>query len=133
MYRTMRPKPSSMSRYPWDVPARRKTAPRLRYSSPLPPHAGLPGSLSMWQAASPTDLHCSDQEQTLMSEPVNVLVVSKGHDYNHDSFMAMFNAMDNVTMTLVEQPAAQVVLQPEHVTPYDVIFFYDMCGIPGAG
>ena len=68
-----------------------------------------------------------------MSESINVLIVSKGHDYVHDSFLAMFAAMEGVTATLVEQPAAQVVLQPGNVDPYDVIFFYDMCGIPGAG
>lgn len=64
---------------------------------------------------------------------VNVLIVSKGHDYAHDSFIAMFDAMEGVTATLVEQPAAQVVLQPGHVEPYDAIFFYDMSGIPGVG
>ncbi len=64
---------------------------------------------------------------------VNVLIVSKGHDYVHDSFLAMFAAMEDITTTLVEQPAAQVVLQPENADPYDVVFFYDMCGIPGAG
>jgi type 1 glutamine amidotransferase len=68
-----------------------------------------------------------------MPDPLNVLVVSKGHDYVHDSFIAMLNSMDGVTSTLVEQPAAQIVLQPEHVGPYDAIFFYDMSGIPGAG
>ncbi len=68
-----------------------------------------------------------------MPETVNVLVVSKGHAYDHNSFKAMFDAMANVTMTLVELPAAQVVLQPEHVGAYDVVFFYDMSGIPGIG
>lgn len=63
----------------------------------------------------------------------SVLIVSKGHDYAHDSFLAMFRAMSGITTTLVEQPAAQAVLQPDHVAPYDVVFFYDMCGIPGAG
>ena len=68
-----------------------------------------------------------------MSKNTSVLVVSKGHDYAHDSFIAMFNAMQNITMTLVEQPAAQVVLQSDNIRHYDVIFFYDMCGIAGAG
>jgi len=68
-----------------------------------------------------------------MSQSLQVLVVSRGHAFNHDSFIAMFEAMDGVQMTLVEQPAAQVVLQPEHVEPYDAVFFYDMSGIPGAG
>lgn len=64
---------------------------------------------------------------------VRVLVVSKGHDYNHDSFIAMFEAMEGIVMTLVEQPAAQVILQPEYVQDYDAVFFYDMSGIPGVG
>ncbi len=68
-----------------------------------------------------------------MADPINVLIVSKGHDYVHDSFLAMFAAMDGITTTLVEQPAAQIVLQPEHAGVYDAVFFYDMCGIPGAG
>ncbi len=64
---------------------------------------------------------------------IQVLIVSKGHDYAHDSFLAMFTEMEGVTATLVEQPAAQVVLQPEYVGAYDVIFFYDMSGIPNIG
>jgi len=68
-----------------------------------------------------------------MSDSINVLIVSKGHDYVHDSFLGMFASMDGIVTTLVEQPAAQVVLQPENVGAYDVIFFYDMSGIPGAG
>ncbi len=64
---------------------------------------------------------------------LNVLIVSKGHAYAHDSFLAMFEGMEGITTTLVEQPAAQVILAPEHVEPYDVVFFYDMSGIPGVG
>lgn len=64
---------------------------------------------------------------------MEVLIVSKGHDYAHDSFLSMFAAMDGIRATLVEQPAAQIVLQPEHAGRYDAVFFYDMCGIPGAG
>lgn len=61
---------------------------------------------------------------------LNVLVVSKGHDYDHDSFIAMFAALDGVEMTLVEQPAASVVIA-NSADDYDAVFFYDMCGIPG--
>jgi len=68
-----------------------------------------------------------------MSSPISVLIVSKGHDFAHDSFLSMFAAMDGVTTTLVQQPAAQVVLQPEHVGAYDCVLFYDMSGIPGIG
>ena len=64
---------------------------------------------------------------------VNVLVVSKGHDYNHDAFLAMFTDMEGVTETLVQQPAAQVLLRPENIADYDAVLFYDMSGIPGIG
>lgn len=65
--------------------------------------------------------------------PVRVLLVSKGHAYNHDAFLAMFADQDRVDVTLVEQPAAQVVLRPEHAEAYDAVLFYDMSGIPGIG
>lgn len=62
---------------------------------------------------------------------INLLVVSKGHDYDHSSFMAMCASFDDVQTTLVEHPAAQSVLASADVARYDVVFFYDMCGIPG--
>lgn len=62
-----------------------------------------------------------------------VLLVSRGHDYDHNAFLAMIRALPDVDATLVEQPAAQVLLRPENVDPYDAVLFYDMCGIPGAG
>ncbi|MEM1434171.1 MAG: ThuA domain-containing protein [Pseudomonadota bacterium] len=64
---------------------------------------------------------------------LNVLVISKGHPFAHDAFIAMFEALEGVTMTLVEHPAAHAVLQPDAVARYDVVFFYDMSGIPGVG
>ncbi len=64
---------------------------------------------------------------------VSVLIVSKGHVFNHDAFLAMFAAMQGITTTLVEQPAAQVVLQRDYADRYGCILFYDMSGIPGIG
>ena len=64
---------------------------------------------------------------------VNVLIVSKGHDFNHDAFLDMFTDMDGVQATLVQQPAAQVLLRPENIAHYDAVLFYDMSGIPGIG
>ncbi|MGI9324410.1 MAG: ThuA domain-containing protein [Pseudomonadales bacterium] len=68
-----------------------------------------------------------------MTDILQVLVVSKGHDYDHDAFLAMFDAMESIEATLVQQPAAQVILQPQHVEAYDAVLFYDMSGIPGVG
>ena len=64
---------------------------------------------------------------------IELLIVSKGHEFAHDSFLAMFNDMSDINPTLVQQPAAQVVLQPENVNAYDGVCFYDMCGIPNVG
>lgn len=68
-----------------------------------------------------------------MANHTSVLVVTKGHDFAHDSFLAMLAALEGVTATLVQQPAAQVVLAPEHAGAYDAVLFYDMSGIPGIG
>jgi hypothetical protein len=62
-----------------------------------------------------------------------VLIVSKGHAFDHNAFLAMFTQMRGITTTLVEQPAAQVLLQGEHIAAYDCVLFYDMSGIPGIG
>jgi len=64
---------------------------------------------------------------------VSVLIVSKGHAFAHDAFLAMFADMPGVTTTLVEQPAAQVVLQSGDADRYGCALFYDMSGIPGIG
>ena len=63
----------------------------------------------------------------------NVLIVSKGHAYNHDSFLGMFADDQDIVTTLVEQPAAQVILRPENVERFDTVLFYDMSGIANAG
>lgn len=69
----------------------------------------------------------------MMANDISVLLVTKGHDFDHDAFLAMFDDMDDVEVTLVQQPAAQVLLRPENVGDYDAVLFYDMSGIPGAG
>ncbi len=68
-----------------------------------------------------------------MADSVRVLIVSKGHDFDHNAFLAMFASMKGLNATLVQQPAAQVLLAPEHVGAYDCVLFYDMSGIPGIG
>jgi hypothetical protein len=62
--------------------------------------------------------------------PLQVLVVTKGHPYDYNGFHAMFDENPDITHTCVEQPAAQVILRPQNVAPYDAIVFYDMWGIP---
>jgi len=66
-------------------------------------------------------------------KPLNLLIVSKGHDYDHTSFLNMFADCQDMEVTMVEHPAATVVLNDASAEQYDVVFFYDMCGVPGLG
>jgi uncharacterized protein len=63
---------------------------------------------------------------------LSVLIVSKGHAFAHDAFLAMFADMPGLAATLVEQPAAQAVLATD-AERWDCVLFYDMSGIPGIG
>lgn len=62
-------------------------------------------------------------------EPLNVLVVAKGHPYLRDPFMAMFDDMEGVAASLVEQPAAQRLMNPKAMRGFDALVLYDMPGI----
>jgi len=64
---------------------------------------------------------------------LEVLVVTRGHAFDRNAFLEMFEAVPGVNPTLVDQPAAQIVLQPAYAGEYDAVLFYDMSGIPGIG
>ncbi|MEZ5599414.1 MAG: ThuA domain-containing protein [Pseudomonadales bacterium] len=59
----------------------------------------------------------------------NVLLVTKGHPYERQPFYDIFDQMDGVDYTLVEQPAAQALFSEEEAAPYDAFVLYDMPGI----
>jgi type 1 glutamine amidotransferase len=62
-------------------------------------------------------------------EPLNVLVVAKGHPYLRDAFMAMFDTLPGIACTLVEQPVAQRLMNPDAMTGFDALVLYDMPGL----
>lgn len=62
-------------------------------------------------------------------EPLNVLVAVKGHPFERDAFAAMFEALEGVSATIVEQPAAAQLMTPTLMAPYDALVLYDMPGI----
>lgn len=66
-------------------------------------------------------------------ERLNVLVAAKGHPYLRDPFMAMFDEMEGVAASLVEQPAAQALMNPDGMRGYDALVLYDMPGIDFRG
>ena len=58
-----------------------------------------------------------------------ILLVTKGHPYEREPFYAVFDAMEGVNWTLVEQPAAQALFTPAQGRRYDAYVCYDMPGI----
>ncbi len=58
-----------------------------------------------------------------------ILLVVKGHPYERQPFYDIFEAMDGVDYTLVEQPAAQALFNPREAAGYDAFVCYDMPGI----
>ncbi len=58
-----------------------------------------------------------------------ILLITKGHPFERDAFFKLFDALDGVRYTHVEQPAAQVFFAPELAKPYDAFVLYDMPGI----
>ena len=60
---------------------------------------------------------------------LNLAVVTRGHPYERDSFMSLFDALEGVQASLVEQPAASRLLNPQALAGYDAVVLYDMPGL----
>ncbi|WP_136162161.1 ThuA domain-containing protein [Sphingomonas flavalba] len=59
---------------------------------------------------------------------LEVFVVVKGHPFARDPFEAMLRAI-GVEPTMVDQPAAAMLLNPDAMHRFDAILFYDMPGL----
>jgi uncharacterized protein len=53
--------------------------------------------------------------------PIKLLVAVRGHPFDRSAFDAMFLAMDEITATMVDQPAAAQLMNPAGVGPYDAL------------
>lgn len=62
-------------------------------------------------------------------EKLNVLVAAKGHPYPRDPFMAIFDEMEGISASLVEQPAVQSLMNPGGMKGFDALVLYDMPGL----
>jgi hypothetical protein len=62
-------------------------------------------------------------------QPLNVMVAAKGHPYLRDPFMALFDALPGIACTLVEQPLAARLMNPEGLRGFDALVLYDMPGL----
>ena len=61
--------------------------------------------------------------------PLNILVSIKGHPFDRDAFAALFESLNGIRHTFVEQPASQSFMNPTAAAPWDALVFYDMPGI----
>jgi type 1 glutamine amidotransferase len=61
--------------------------------------------------------------------PRRLLAVARGHPYDRTAFLGLFEGLDEFDVSLVEQPAAQDLLNPAAAQKYDALVCYDMPGV----
>jgi type 1 glutamine amidotransferase len=57
---------------------------------------------------------------------IRVLVVTGGHEFEHDQFFKLFSDNPQISFHAVEHPNAHGFLKPESAEDYDVLVAYDM-------
>jgi type 1 glutamine amidotransferase len=57
---------------------------------------------------------------------IRVLLITGGHDFEHEPFLAVFRENPEISFEEVTQPKAQERFRPDAARPYDVIVLYDM-------
>ena len=60
---------------------------------------------------------------------IEILLITKGHPFERAPFFSVFDEMDGVSYTHVEQPAAQALFDPRYAEPFDAFVLYDMPGV----
>ncbi len=60
---------------------------------------------------------------------INCLVAVRGHPFDRTAFDAIFQAMDGISATMVDQPAAARLMNPEGMRGFDALVLYDMPGL----
>lgn len=61
--------------------------------------------------------------------PLKVLLAVRGHPFDRTALDAPFQAMAGITTTVVDQPAAAQLMNPDGMAPYDALVLYDMPGM----
>ncbi|MFM5929801.1 MAG: ThuA domain-containing protein [Novosphingobium sp.] len=61
--------------------------------------------------------------------PIQCLVAVRGHPFDRTAFDAIFQAMDGISATMVDQPAAALLMNPEGMAGFDALVLYDMPGL----
>lgn len=61
--------------------------------------------------------------------PLQCLVAVRGHPFDRTAFDTMFQAMEGISATMVDQPAAARLMNPEGMRGFDALVLYDMPGL----
>jgi len=61
--------------------------------------------------------------------PIQCLVAVRGHPFDRTAFDAMFQAMEGIAATMVDQPAAARLMNPDGMRGFDALLLYDMPGL----
>jgi len=67
------------------------------------------------------------------SAPLQVLVAVRGHPFDRTAFDAIFQRMEGIAATMVDQPAAALLMNPDSMRGYDALVLYDMPGLDFTG
>jgi type 1 glutamine amidotransferase len=60
---------------------------------------------------------------------INLLVAVRGHPFDRSAFDAIFQEMPDVSATMVDQPAAAQLMNPQGMRGFDALLLYDMPGL----
>ena len=61
--------------------------------------------------------------------PIQCLAAVRGHPFDRNGFAALFEGMEGIAVTMVDQPAAARLMNPEGMAGFDVLILYDMPGL----
>jgi uncharacterized protein len=65
--------------------------------------------------------------------PIQCLVAVRGHPFDRTTFDALFQSMEGISATMVDQPAAALLMNPEGMRGFDALVLYDMPGLDFTG
>lgn len=65
--------------------------------------------------------------------PLQCLVAVRGHPFDRTAFDAMFQGMEGISATMVDQPAAALLMNPQAMRNFDALVLYDMPGLDFEG
>src|SRR4051812_30870140 len=60
---------------------------------------------------------------------IRALVAVRGHPFDRTAFATVFEDMNGISATMVDQPAAALLMNPAGMHDFDVLVLYDMPGL----